>query len=146
MTSSLRRSLRAYERLLILYPEDLRRDFGADMMEAFAEDLAAARGIAATVGVWRSVLREFMRIAVPAWFEIPEVVVPLLSAVTVAFSQSPLILLAVRMKMLSDPADRSLIVTDSLIGIGIGAAVAALTSFVAIYRWKRAGLITLRLG
>jgi hypothetical protein len=146
MTPSLSLSLWAYQRLLTLYPRDLRRDFGADMIEAFTDDLGAARGFRGALRVWRSALCELMQIAVPAWFEIPEVVVPTLSAVIVAVSQSPLIILAVRMKLLTDPADQYLIVTDSLIGVGIGTAISALTSFVAIHRRKRAGLITLRIG
>ena len=135
MTPSLHRSLRAYERLLILYPADLQRDFGADMMEAFGEDLAAAHGIGGALRVWRSALREVMQIAVPAWCEIPAVMVPVLSAAIVAASQSPLIVLAARRQLL-----------PNLIAVGIGSAIAAVTSFIAIYRWKRTGLITLRIG
>jgi hypothetical protein len=135
MTPSLHWSLRAYERLLILYPEDLRRDFGVEMLEAFSEDLAAAHGIGGALRVWRSALREVMQIAVPAWCEIPAVMVPLLSAAIVAASQSPLIILAARRYLLAN-----------LIAVGIGSVIAAMTSFVAIHRWKRTGLITLRIG
>ena len=135
MTSTLHWSLRAYARLLILYPEDLRRDFGADMMEAFGEDLAAAHGIGGALRVWRSALREVMQIAVPAWCEIPAVMVPLLSAAIVAASQSPLVILAARRHLLTN-----------LIAVGIGSAIAAITAFVAIHRWKRAGLIILRIA
>ena len=144
MTSSI--SLQAYERLLILYPRDLRRDFAADMIEAFGEDLAAARSIGGVLRVWRSALREVMQIAVPAWFEIPEVLVPLFSAAIAAASQSPLVVLAVRRQLLLNLPAGDPILADNLIGVGIASAISALTSFLAIYRWKRAGLITLRLG
>ena len=39
MTHALPLSLRIYDRLLVLYPEDLRRDHGAEMALVFAEDL-----------------------------------------------------------------------------------------------------------
>ena len=138
MTLSL--SLRAYERLLILYPEDLRRDFGADMIEAFAEDLGAACGITGMLRVWRNALREMMQIAIPAWFELPGVVVPALSAAIVAASQTPLVIRAAHVP----PGDAMF--ADALIAVGIEVAIAAVTSFIAICRWKRAGLITLRIG
>ena len=139
MNPSLELSLRAYERLLILYPEDLRRDFGADMLEAFADDLAAAPGIRGAFCLWRSTLREVLQIAVPAWCDIPGVVVPLLSAAIFASAQSPLIILAARRQLLTE-------LPDALISVGIGSVISAIISFVAIYRWKRAGLITLCLS
>lgn len=141
MTPSLNWSLRAYERLLLLYPENLRRDFAPDMLEAFAEDLGAARGTAGALRLWRGVLREVLHIAVPAWFEMPAVVVPVLSAVLVVASQSPLMVRAARLQP-TGPTD----LADALVAVGIEAVVSALTSFVAIYRWKRARLVTLRIG
>ncbi len=142
MTATLHWGLRAYERLLILYPEDLRRDFGADMMEAFDEDLAAARGIGGAFRVWRSTLREVLQIAVPAWLEIPTVAVPLLSAAFVAASQSPLIVLTAHTQSLAPYP----VLADAVMAVATESAVSAIVSFIAIYRWKRAGLITLRLG
>jgi hypothetical protein len=145
MTPSLQWSLRAYARLLVLYPEDLRREFGADMLEAFADDLGGARGIAGTLSVWRSAARELMHIALPAWFDTPAVMVPLLSAATVAASYAPMLIVTARRKLLMNlPGEGTL--AEVLISISIACAVSALTSFVATYRWKRAGLITLRLG
>lgn len=125
----LRWSLRAYQRLLILYPEDLRRDFGPDMLEAFANDLAVGRA----VRVWRIALRELIHIGLPGWLRIPAVAVPLLSAAAVVFSQLPLLIVTVARR-------------DALVAITIEAALAALTSFVAVHRWKRASLISLDIG
>jgi hypothetical protein len=41
MSRLLRLSSRMYERLVFLYPEDLRREFGDEMALAFADDIEA---------------------------------------------------------------------------------------------------------
>ncbi len=72
-------SSRIYRRLLVLYPEDLRRDYGADMAFVFAEDLEAARreaGLRGVVRVWRCALCEFFRFALPDHASSPAVSVP----------------------------------------------------------------------
>src|SRR5580692_10671680 len=89
-------SLRAYRRLLVLYPANLRRDFGPEMLEAFAHDLSAecaARGIKGAIRVWRITLRETIRIALPAWLEIPAVAVPAISSALAILTQSPLLVM-----------------------------------------------------
>jgi hypothetical protein len=56
MTNAPPLSSRLYDRLLGLYPEDLRRDFGADMALVFAEDLDTARreaGLRGVIRMWR---------------------------------------------------------------------------------------------
>lgn len=86
MTSSVPLSSRLYGRLLVLYPEDLRRDYGSEMALAFAEDLDAARrdaGIRGVTRVWRCALVEFLRFALPGCASSPAVRVP---AISVAFS------------------------------------------------------------
>jgi len=145
----LRWSLRAYRILLMLYPDDLRREFGPEMLEAFAHDLAdecAARGIKGAIRVWRITLHEVIRIGLPAWLEIPAVVVPALSAVAVLASQSPLLIVAVRRGAQMSLRLGDVTAGDALIALAVDAAIAALTSFVAVYRWKRASLISLDLG
>jgi hypothetical protein len=127
----LRWSLRAYGRLLTLYPEDLRRDFGPEMLEAFADDLS----VEGAVRVWRITLRELIHIGLPAWLRIPAVVVPALSAATVIVSQSPLLIVSFR------PGGATPL--DAMVAVTIEATVAALTSFVAVHRWKRVRLISL---
>lgn len=135
-------SLRAYPRLLVLYPVNLRRDFGPEMLEAFAHDLSsecAARGIKGAIHVWRITLRETIRIGLPAWLEIPAVAVPAISSVLAILTQSPLLIMTALRKEDATPL-------YALSAIAIGAAITALTSFVAIHRWKRATLISLDIG
>jgi hypothetical protein len=82
MTNALPLSSRIYDRLLALYPPDLRRDFGADMALVFADDLATARREAGTRGVirvWRCALYEFLRYALPASASSSGVRVPIIS-------------------------------------------------------------------
>lgn len=142
----LRWSLRAYRRLLILYPDDLRRDFGQEMLEAFAQDLSAecaARGVKGATRVWRITLREAIRIGLPAWLQIPSVAVPALSAAAVVVSQSPLLIMTIGREapLRFHPGDATPL--DALYALAIDAVVTALTSFVAVYPWKRASLISL---
>ena len=79
MTNALPLSSRIYRRLLVLYPEDLRRDFGADMAFVFAEDLEGARreaGMRGVIRVWWCALSEFVRFAPPGHASSPAVSVP----------------------------------------------------------------------
>jgi len=131
----LRWSLRAYQRLLALYPDDLRRDFGPDMLEAFANDLAAGRALR----VWRIALRELIHIGLPAWVRTPAVAVPAISAAMAIVTQSPLVIMTVVRKQDAPPL-------YAVSAITIGTAITALTSFAAVHRWKRAGLISLDIG
>jgi hypothetical protein len=138
----LRWSLRAYRRLLILYPDDLRRDFGPEMLEAFAHDLSAecaASKVKGAIHVWRITLRELIRIGLPAWLRIPAVAVPALSVAANIVSQSPLLIMTVLRKEDATPL-------YAMSAIAIGSALTALTSFIAVHRWKRARLIALDLG
>ena len=138
----LRWSLVTYSRLLILYPGDLRRDFGPEMLEAFEQDLSAecaAGSIIGAIRVWRITLRESIRIGLPAWLQIPAVAVPVISAAMAIVTQSPLLIMTVVRK--EDPTP-----LYTLSAIAIGAAITALTSFVAVHRWKRASLISLDIG
>jgi hypothetical protein len=66
MTNALPLSSRIYGRLLVLYAEDLRRDYASEMALVFAEDLDTARreaGMYGVMRVWRYVLGEFLRFA-----------------------------------------------------------------------------------
>jgi hypothetical protein len=139
-------NLRAYRGLLTLYPDGLRRDFGAEMLEAFAYDLSAAcvaRGMKGAIHVWRITLRETIRIGLPVWLQTPAVAVPVLSAAGALVSQSPLLIVAIRREtqLGFHPGDTTPV--DALVALAIGAVITALTSFVAVYRWKRAHLICL---
>jgi hypothetical protein len=146
MTRFLRWSLRAYRRLLMLYPEDLRRDFGAEMLEAFEDDLSAectAHSIGGIIRVWRIALQETIQIGLPAWLQNPAVAVPAISTAMFIVTQSSLMLIIRRATRLNlRPVDATPVDTLTL---ALFAALTALTSFVAVYRWKRASLISLGL-
>jgi hypothetical protein len=91
MSAFLLRSVSLYEKVLRLYPADLRRDFGAEMALAFAEDLEAAWGDARVAGVlqiWWYAFRELLTVALPAQTANPCVLVPLLAFTVVAATQS----------------------------------------------------------
>jgi hypothetical protein len=84
MTNVLPLSSRIYCRLLVLYPEDLRRDYGADMALVFADDLDAARretGTRGVIHVWRCALGEFLRFGLAGCVASTTVRVPVISFV-----------------------------------------------------------------
>jgi hypothetical protein len=79
---------RAYRALLILYPDDLRRTFGAEMAGVFEQQLAdawARSGIAGAMRVWLYVAHELFFVALPAQLAAPVVVVPMLSLISNSF-------------------------------------------------------------
>jgi hypothetical protein len=82
MTFPSRLSLRLFEFLISLYPEDLQRDYGAEMALVFSDDLEAAwreTGLCGAVGVWRRALVEFVQLALPDCTSRPGVRVPALT-------------------------------------------------------------------
>lgn len=72
----------AFRRLLILYPPDLRREFGDDLAEVFSQQIETAweenawRGIA---GAWLNVLADYAAITLPCLAA--RLAVPVLTAV-----------------------------------------------------------------
>ena len=68
--------LKTYRAALYLYSEDLRREFGNDMAEAFEEDLHHS----GPIHVWCIAVRELLRIGLPGLMRNPQVAVPVLSA------------------------------------------------------------------
>jgi hypothetical protein len=97
MSQLLLHSTRLYERLLLLYPEDLRREFGAEMVLAFADDIEAAWGDARVAGVlqiWWYALCEIVTVALPGQRSNPCLLVPALSFLLVASTQSAELYLA----------------------------------------------------
>jgi hypothetical protein len=86
MTRFLQWSSRAYETLLILYPRELRQEFGSDMALVFDEDVRWAyrtKGALGVIQVWWCAAVEIVRIAVPSHCTNPHVAVP---AITFALS------------------------------------------------------------
>jgi hypothetical protein len=73
-------SRKVYERSLVLYPSELRRDFGAEMVEVFDAQVADAysrSGFPGFLCVWFRAMREFFTIALPG--RIAERVVPIVA-------------------------------------------------------------------
>lgn len=61
-------SHKLYERSLVVYPSELRRDFGAEMVEVFDKQVSEAysrSGFPGLLRVWLSATREFVTIALP---------------------------------------------------------------------------------
>jgi hypothetical protein len=97
MNTLLVRSVRLYERLLLLYPRELRCEFGSEMILAFADDLETAWGdarIAGVAQVWWYALRELLTVALPAQRSNRSVLVPALSFLLAASTQSTELYLA----------------------------------------------------
>jgi len=75
-------SIEAFQRLVILYPLDLRREFGDDLVEVFSQQIETAweenawRGIA---GAWLNVLADYAAVALPCLAA--RLAVPVLTAV-----------------------------------------------------------------
>jgi hypothetical protein len=73
-----------YQKLLLLYPQDLRRQFGAEMALAFADDIK----IMGAHRVWWCAVRELVTVALPGQRSNPSVLVPALSFAVSALTQS----------------------------------------------------------
>jgi hypothetical protein len=84
-----RLSMKVYSGILLLYPTDLRRDFGPDMIELFGEDLDDAwrkHRFAGVFRVWWCAVCEFWRIAWPEQRASPAFFVPAIAAAFNALS------------------------------------------------------------
>jgi hypothetical protein len=69
-----------YERSLVLYPKDLRRDFGAEMVEVFDEQISEAyseSGFPGLLRVWFGATRELVTVALHA--RLAERIVPIVA-------------------------------------------------------------------
>ncbi len=90
MSALLRLSSRIYDKLLFLYPEDLRRDFGDEIALAFADDMEAAwrqRRVLGIIYVWCCAIREVLTVALPGQASNPSVLVPAIAFGLAAFIQ-----------------------------------------------------------
>jgi hypothetical protein len=79
-----------YRKLLLLYPRDLRLEFGAEMTLAFAEDIQNMGKLRA----WWCALSELVTVALPGQVSNRSVLVPALAFVFVASTQSAELCLA----------------------------------------------------
>ena len=151
MTGFLCLSSRIYGGILLLYPEDLRRDFGADMASVFAEDLAEAwttRGIRGAWRVWSGTLSEVIRIALPRQLEKPAIAVPVASFAFCAISFG-FELLAFRAAPGGARPRIPATFSEALIAAALPsascAAAAAVVAFVAVRRWELTAPVSLGL-
>jgi len=97
MRRILAQSIWLYGKLLLLYPGELRREFGNEMALVFAEDIESAWGdarIAGVLQIWWYALRELVTVALPAQRSNPCVLAPALAFVFVAAGQSAELCLA----------------------------------------------------
>jgi hypothetical protein len=76
-------SRKVYATSLVVYPNELRREFGAEMVEVFDEQVSEAycrSGFPGLLRVWFSAAREFVTIALPG--RLAERMVPIVAATT----------------------------------------------------------------
>ena len=141
-------SARVYAALLPLYPPDLLRDFGPEMAEAFAEDLADAlqhRGLAGGIRVWWRSLCELVRIALPRQAENPAFAVP-----CILFALSETLISAELMLAIGQKSGASAISDMHLVAIPVitlwPSTLAALTALAAVRAGNRGLPAQLRLS
>src|ERR1700728_1378374 len=124
------RTARVYEKLLLLYPKDLRRDYGGEMVLAFADDMEAALSQGRTMGVirvWWYALSELLTVALPSQRSNPSVLVPALSFALAAFSQAAWLWIALHQVAHVDSA----LVADSIrLAVLLPSSLNALIAFV----------------
>jgi len=76
-------SRRVYEVSLVLYPSELHREFGAEMVEVFDQQASEAysrSGFPGLLQVWFSAAREFVSVALPG--RLAERLVPIVAVTT----------------------------------------------------------------
>lgn len=98
MNEILCRSVRIYQKLLALYPEDLRREFGHEMVLAFADDLAQAWGDARWAGIiqiWWYAIRELLTVALPGQMSNPYILSPALAFLFAALTETAFVCLGI---------------------------------------------------
>src|SRR5438128_2505300 len=99
MSPTLRFSCWAYEKLLFLYPDDLRGEFASEMLLVFAEDLNEAthdRGVLGAIRAWWCALGALRQIALPGQRTNPEICVPLVALMFSVITMSAELMFALR--------------------------------------------------
>jgi len=134
-------SVRVYAVMLLLYPAELRRDFGAEILDVFREDLnngSSYRGVTGIASVWGCALREFFRIALPAYAENRRVAVP---SILFALNET---ILTVPQKLIFTHQPMSL---QFILGTALWPSlIAALTALVVVILGQQCPLFPLQLG
>jgi len=134
-----------YERLLALYPEDLRRDFGGEMAWAFADDIETAWCQRRTIGViliWWCAVRELLTVALPGQVSNPCILAPALSFALAASTQSAELCLALHQATHVDPAMLS---DQILLAVLLPGFLNACVAFIVTRFYARSSIIALQL-
>jgi hypothetical protein len=134
-----------YDRLLILYPEDLRRDIGVEMALAFADDLESGwhdARLAGVVQIWWYALRELMTVALPGQTSNPCVLVPVLSFVMAASTLGAEITFAF---LHARRWDGSLLLDAVLMAVFLPSLLSALVGFIVARLYARCPITSLQL-
>jgi hypothetical protein len=139
MKGSLQFSTWLYRKLLFLYPEDLRRDFGGEMVWTFVADLEE-RGF---MRGWRCAISELLTVALPGQRSNPNVLVPLLSFLVVSSVQSAE--LWVLIQRVTHVAASELAEAIRL-AVLLPSVLSAMVALVVTRFYARCGFTTLRLG
>ena len=145
MNELLVRSAWLYEKLLLLYPEELRREFGAEMALAFSDDLASAWGDARLTGViqiWWYALREVLTVALPGQRSNPCVLVPALSFALAALTQGAELSLALHTVRV---VDYSVLFDDIRLAVLLPSIANACVAFVVTRFYASSSITSLRL-
>jgi hypothetical protein len=137
MTGTLQLNTWMYERLLYLYPEELRRDFGREMAMAFAADLEDWGALR----VWRCALGELMTVALPGCRSNPLVLSPALSFLATALCESILVWIGMHQPHVDVNAGLRMWLAVPVVG-----TVNATVSFVVTYFYSRCSFNLLRLS
>ena len=126
-----------YQRLLLLYPQDLRREFGAEMTLAFGEDIQNM----GYLRVWSCAVRELLTVALPGQSSNRSVLVPAFSFGLCALIQSAELWLG------SHQAGRVEYppLFDSVVLVIVPSLLNAFVAFVVTRFYARCSFITLRL-
>jgi hypothetical protein len=133
-------SVRVYAVMLFLYPAELRRDFGAEILDVFREDLNNSSfygGVPGIASVWGCALREFFRIALPAYAENRRVAVP-----SILFALNETILTIPQKLIFTHQLSLQFILATAL----WPSLIAALTALVVVILGQQCPLFPLRLG
>ena len=136
-----------YGALLLLYPEELRRDFGAEIREVFDDDLNEAwrsRGFRGVLGVWWCALCEVAKIAVPAMKANPAFAVP-----AIALGLNGLVIgiqVAVYLVYIATPGRAGGVFAWGAGAILCGTSIAVAIVAVAVVRASQVRMVSLKLN
>jgi hypothetical protein len=139
-------SLRLYEKLLLLYPDELRHEFGDEMALAFADDLEAAWGdarIAGLIQIWWYALCELLTVALPAQKSNPSVLAPALAFLMAAATLGAELWLALHHVT---RVDRSLLLDDIRWAVLLPSTANAAVAFVVTRVYRRCSIASLQLA